>query len=93
MIGAKNDVILAEVASANAIREAINRLKRNLEMNKSRIGDLDRVIMEGVSIPEIGSFEIKGDLLARDGAQSRSSTYANSSDSQKLKTKIVQMFR
>lgn len=93
MISAKNDVILNEVASSNAMREAINRLKRNLEMNKSRIGDLDRTIMEGVIIPEIGSFEVKGDLLAKDGAQSRSHTYSSSPDSQKLKTKVVQLFR
>lgn len=93
IIGAKNEVILAEVASSNAMREVINRLKRNLEVNKSRIGDLDRVIMEGVVIPEVGSFEIKGDLLSKDGAQSRSHTYSNSSDSQKLRTKVVQMFR
>lgn len=93
IIGAKNDIILAEVASSNAMREVINRLKRNLEMNKSRIGDLDKIIMEGVVIPEVGSFEIKGDLLAKDGAQSRSQSYSSSSEGQKLKTKVVQLFR
>ena len=93
MITSKNDVILNEVASSNAMKEAINRLKRNLEMNKSRIGDLDKAIMEGVVIPEVGSFEVKGDLLAKDGAQSRSHTYSSSSDVQKLKTKVIQLFR
>lgn len=62
-------------------------------MNRSRIGDLEKTIMEGVVIPEVGSFEVKSDLLAKDGAQSRSHTYTSSSDSQKLKTKVVQMFR
>jgi alpha-glucuronidase len=47
-------------------------------MNKSRIGDLDRIILEGVTIPEVGGFEIKADTLTKDGAQSRSKTYTES---------------
>ena len=49
--------------------------------------------MEGVIIPEIGGFEIKADLLAKDGAMSRSRTYVDSSDNQKIKTRIIQMIR
>lgn len=70
---------MAEVAASNAIRESINRLKKNLETNRSRIGDLDRIILDGVSIPEVGGFEIKADTLTKDGAQSRSRTYSDSS--------------
>jgi len=62
---AKNDVIMAEVATSNALREAMNRIKRNIDTNKSRIGDLERVIMEGVVIPDVGSFDIKADLLTK----------------------------
>ena len=37
------------------------------------------MIMEGVIIPDVGGFEIKADLLAKDGAMSRSRTYTESS--------------
>jgi hypothetical protein len=56
IILAKNDVILAEVASSNAMRESLNRLKRNIDSNRARIGDLERVLLEGVTFPEVGSF-------------------------------------
>lgn len=56
---------MAEVATSNALREAMNRIKRNIDTNKSRIGDLERVIMEGVVIPDVGSFDIKADLLTK----------------------------
>lgn len=36
---------MAEVATSNALREAVNRLRKNIQTNKSRIGDLERVIM------------------------------------------------
>jgi hypothetical protein len=38
------------------MRESINGLKKNFEINRSRIGDLDRIILEGVNIPEVGGF-------------------------------------
>ena len=75
------------------MRETINKLKRNLDNNKSRIGDLDRTIMDGVIFPDMGNFDIKPDMLTRDGSQSRSQTFSSSSDSQKTKTKLVQVFR
>lgn len=89
----KNDVILAEVATSNAIREAINKIKRNIETNKSRIGDLERVILEGVNIPELGSFDIKADVLTKDGAGSRSKGFQNLPQNQKSKTQLIQLFR
>ena len=64
-INAKNDVILAEVAASNAVRESLNKLRRNVDTNKSRMGDLERVIFEGVAFPEAGSFEIKADVLTK----------------------------
>ncbi len=75
------------------MRECINRLKKNFEIHKSRIGDLDRIILEGVNIPEVGGFEIRADTLTKDGAQSRSRTHSDSSEDQKLKTKAIQLFR
>ena len=75
------------------MRESINRLKKNFQINRSRIGDLERIILDGVNISEIGSFEVKADTLTKDGAQSRSRTYADSPQEQKLKTKVIQMFR
>lgn len=93
IINSKNEIILAEVASTNAMRESINRLKKNFEIHKSRIGDLDRIILEGVNIPEVGGFEIKADTLTKDGAQSRSRIHSESTEDQKLKTKVIQMFR
>ena len=44
-------------------------------------------------IPDVGSLEIRGDALTKEGAQGRSQTYSQSSDGQRLKTKVVQMFR
>ena len=90
---AKNEVILAEVASSNALRESLNRVKRNIETNRSRIGDLERTILEGVTFPDVGSFEIKGDILTKDGSLSRSKGYQNQTQSQKSKTQIIQLFR
>lgn len=94
IIATKNDVILAEVAATDSMKQTIARLKRNLEMNRSKITpEISNAIMEGVNIPDIGSFDIRGDALIRDGAQGRSQTYSQGSESQKLKTKVVQMFR
>ena len=93
IILAKNDVILAEVASSNALRESLNRLKRNIDPNRSRVGDLERVLLEGVTFPEVGSFEIKADLLTKDGALSRSQSYQGMSENQKYRTQLVQLFR
>ena len=90
---AKNEVILAEVASSNALRESLNRVKRNIETSRSRIGDLERTILEGVTFPDVGSFEIKGDILTKDGALNRSKGYQNQTQSQKSKTQIIQLFR
>ena len=36
----KNEIIMAEVASANQMRNAILKIKNNLEFNRSRVGDL-----------------------------------------------------
>ena len=49
---------------------------------------------KGGSIPaDCGGFEIKADVLSRDGASSRSGAYENQSQSQKYKTQLIQLFR
>lgn len=86
-------MILSEVASTNLFKDSIERLRKNLEKNKSRIGELDRLILEGVTLPEVGSFDIKADSLIKDGTQSRTRTYQDAPEDRKIKTKVVQMFR
>lgn len=89
IILAKNDIILAEVAASNAM----NRIRRNIETNRNRIGDLERVILEGVNFSEVGSFDIKADVLTKEGASSRSKGYQNLAQNQKYKTQLVGLFR
>jgi hypothetical protein len=66
---------LAEVATSNALRDALNVVRRNVDMNRHRIQDLDRIVLGDVSIPEFGSFEIRAETLARNAAQIRSRTF------------------
>ena len=90
---AKNEVILAEVASSNGLKESLNRIRKNIDNNRSRVGDLERAIFEGVAMGEIGSFEIRSDLLTQEGAQSRSKAYQSQSGAQRNKTQLIQLFR
>ena len=71
----------------------MNKLKRNIDVNRSRVGELEKVLLEGVIIPEIGSFEIKADLLTKDGALSRSKSYQSLPENQKYRTQLIQLFR
>ena len=80
---------MAEVAASNAM----NRIRKNLETNRSRIGDLERVILEGVNLSEVGSFDIRADVLTKEGANSRSKQYQSLPQAQKNKTQLIQLFR
>lgn len=71
----------------------MHRIRRNIETNRSRIGDLERVILEGVNLPEVGSFDIKADILTKEGATSRSKGYQNLPQNQKNKAQLIQLFR
>ena len=62
-------------------------------MNRSRIGELERVLLDGITFPEVGSFEIKAELLTKDGALSRSKSYQSMPENQKYRTQLVQLFR
>ena len=44
-------------------------------MNKYKMGEAEKVIMEGVVIPEIGSFDIKADVFSENTLASRSRSY------------------
>lgn len=49
---------------------------------------------KGGNIPaELGSFDIKADILTREGAGGRSGAYGNQTQSQKYKTQLIQVFR
>lgn len=84
---------MAEVATSNALRESLNRVRKNIDSNKSRVGDLERTILDGVTFPDVGSFEIKGDVLTKEGAASRSKGFQNLPQNQKTKTQLVPTFQ
>lgn len=49
---------------------------------------------KGGAVPaELGSFDIKADLLTKEGATGRSGAYGNQNQSQKYKTQVIQLFR
>ncbi len=85
---------MAEVAASNAFRESLNKVKRNIDTNKSRLGaDVERLVLEAVSLPDFGSFDIKSDLLTKEGAQSRGGAFKGQNEGQRNKTKLIQLFR
>lgn len=65
IILAKNEIILAEVATSNNLKDAINKIKRNVDVNRSKVGELEKIILEGVVLPEVGNFEIRSEALTR----------------------------
>lgn len=34
-------------------------------MNRSKVGELEKIILEGVVLPEVGNFEIRSEALTR----------------------------
>lgn len=76
------------------MRETISKIQRNLNNNKSKLGaDAEKLIMDTINFAEIGNFEIKSDILTREGAQSRSLAYQGQSQNQKNKTQLIALFR
>ena len=57
------------------------------------MGDLERILLEGIIFPEVGSFEIKAESLTKDGALGRSKSYQNLPENQKYRTQLIQLFR
>lgn len=89
----KHQSAVAEVANCSAFRDAFARLKRNVDINKFKIGDLDKLIFEGVTIPEVGNFDIKSDIFSDGSLTSRSRIYQQQTEGQKYKVRLAQFFR
>lgn len=68
-------------------------MRKNIETNRSRIGEAERIIFEGVNFPDVGSFEIKADALTKDGASSRTKAAQGQTQNQRSKTQLIQLFR
>jgi phage protein U len=81
------------VAASNIFRESLNRLRRNIDQNRSQIGPLERIILEGVTFPDQTGFEIRADALTKDGAVARTSNYSSTSLTQQYRTQMVSLFR
>jgi hypothetical protein len=69
-------------------------LKLNIDKNISQLGGgLDRALLEGVTFPEIGAFDIRSDVLTKDGSAPRGSNYSGSSSGFQFRTQLVSLFR
>lgn len=84
---------MAEVANCTAFRDAINRLKRNVDLNRFKLGEAEKLIFEGVTFPDVGNFDIKSDVFSEGTLASRSRVFQQQTDGQKYKTRLVQFFR
>ena len=56
-------------------------------------GGLDKTLLEGVTFPEIGTFDIKADILTKDGSAARGSSYSGSASGFQFRTQLVSLFR
>lgn len=74
-------------------RDAINRIKKNLEMNRYKLGDSEKLILDGVTLVDIGNFDIKSDVFSDGSLTTRSRVYQQQTETLKYKTRLVQFFR
>jgi hypothetical protein len=81
------------VAISASLKEALNKIKKNMELQKYKLGDAERLIMDGVVIPDVGSFDINADIFAENALSSRSRVFQQQSEAGKYKTRLVQLFR
>ena len=72
IISLKHQTALAEVANSTALRDALNTIKRNMENNRFKIGDAEKIIFNGVTFPDVGSLDIKADSFSESNLASRS---------------------
>ena len=75
------------------MKDALNRIKRNIETNRYKLGEAERIVMDGVIIPDVGSFDIKSDVFSENSLSSRSRVYQQMPEVSKNKAKLVQFFR
>ena len=64
-----------------------------MELNRYKLGEAEKLIMDGVVIPEVGYFDIKVDALNEKTLASRSKVLQQQTDGSKYRTRIIQMFR
>lgn len=75
------------------MKDALNRIKRNIETNRYKLGEAERIVMDGVIIPDVGSFDVKSDVFSENSLSSRSRVYQQIPEVAKNKAKLVQFFR
>lgn len=93
LVRTKSDSAIAEVAISSAFREAVNKIKLNIEKYRATLSIHEKLIFEEVVFPsDVGSFEIRPELLG-DNELIRSRVMTDQSNNQKHRGKIVQFFR
>lgn len=93
LITLKHNSAVAEVANCTAFRDAINRLKRNVDLNRFKLAETEKLIFEGVTFPDVGNFDIKSDVFSEGTLTSRSRVFQQQTEGQRYKTRLVQFFR
>ena len=61
-----NDKVMAEISASKALQHCIDRIKDNLFKYRNQIGSAERLVLEGVEFPNVGSYHIRPEILARD---------------------------
>lgn len=88
MVIARNEIILAEVAYSNQLKESLLRIRRNFETNRNQFPEnAERLLFDGVIWP--AEEEIRADLLLKDGAKAR----GNVNVSNRTRTQIISLFK
>jgi hypothetical protein len=52
-----------EISTSIQIKEAMYKVKRNIELNRNKVPNLEQLILNEVKFPDIQSFEIKSTSL------------------------------
>lgn len=80
---------MAEIATSNSLRDALALIRRNVDMNRHRIQDLDKIVFNDVVFPDVGSFEVRAELVARSLTQPRTRTFQELPQNQQFKTRVI----
>jgi hypothetical protein len=97
LIALKHNSAVAELAVSTVYRDAFARLKRNVELNRYKVAESERLIFDGVNIPEVaevGNIDIRAETFTSGaGLANRSRVLQQMPDLQKYRVKLVQFFR
>lgn len=93
LIVLKHNAALAELAVSAAFRDAFSRIRRNIEAQRYKLGDAEKIVMEGVVVPDLASLDIKADIFSEGALASRSRVFQQQTEQVRLKTRLVQFFR